>query len=458
MPGNFYIFNARIVNEGETFKGGLIILNGLIHRVIRSETPARDMEEAKGLPSLDAGGKFLIPGVIDDQVHFREPGLTHKGDIYTESRAAIAGGVTSYMDMPNTQPQTLTQELLEEKFNLASEKSLANYSFYIGASNDNLDEILKTDPGKVCGLKVFMGASTGNLLVDNPDTLDNIFGKVKFLVAVHCEDEPIIRKNAEYFRGLYGENVPLSVHPLIRSEEACYKSTSFAVNLAKKYNTRLHVLHLSTAHEMSLFSNERPLREKRITAEVCVHHLWFSDEDYKLLGNRIKWNPAVKTKNDREALWKALLEDKLDIIATDHAPHTLEEKSNTYFRAPSGGPLVQHSLPAMLDFYREGRLSLEKVVEKMCHAPAECFLLDRRGYIREGYWADLVLVDPDHPREVNPSNIYYKCGWSPFEKHIFSSRITHTFVNGNLAYEDEPDLLDGHFNDSSRGIRLKFNR
>jgi dihydroorotase len=458
MPGNFYIFNARIVNEGEIFVGSLIIRDGLIRKIIRKGEAGTEAGETSGLPSLDAGGKILIPGVIDDQVHFREPGLTHKGDIYTESRAATAGGVTSFMDMPNTQPQTLTQELLEEKYGLAADKSIANYSFYIGASNDNLDEILKTDPGKVCGLKLFMGASTGNMLVDNPETLDRIFSNVKFLIAVHCEDEAIIRTNTERFRELYGEDVPSYAHPLIRSEEACYRSTSLAVKLARKYDARLHVLHLSTAREMTLFSNDRPLTEKRITAEVCIHHLWFSDNDYKTLGNLIKWNPAIKTIQDREALWKALLEDKIDVIATDHAPHTLEEKSKKYFKAPSGGPLVQHSLPAMLDFYRQGRLSLEKIVEKMCHAPADCYRVDRRGYIREGYWADIVLIDPDQPWEVSPSNIYYKCRWSPFEKHIFSSRITHTFVNGNLVYESKPQFLEGHFNEASRGMRLEFNR
>jgi dihydroorotase len=458
MSGNYYIFNARIVNEGEIFDGALVIRNGLIHKVIRSEEISAYAEEIQGLPSLDAGGKFLIPGVIDDQVHFREPGLTHKGDIYTESRAAVAGGVTSFMDMPNTVPQTLTQELLEEKYQLASGKSLANFSFYMGASNDNLDEILKTDPVNVCGLKVFMGASTGNMLVDNPEALENIFSKVQFLVAVHCEDEPTIRSNMEHFRQLYGEDVPIMAHPLIRSEEACYRSTSLAIRLAGKYHSRLHVLHLSTAHEMALFSNELPLSEKRITAEVCVHHLWFSDNDYAILGNKIKWNPAIKSAHDRESLWQALLDDRIDIVATDHAPHTMEEKANNYFKAPSGGPLVQHSLPAMLDFYMNGRLSLEKVVEKMCHAPAECFQVDRRGYIREGYWADVVIVDTDKPWEVHSSNILYKCGWSPFEEHTFSSKITHTFVNGNLVYEAEPEILENQFDESFRGMRLKFNR
>jgi dihydroorotase len=458
MPGDYYIYNARIVNEGEIFHGSLLIRDGLIQKVIRTKETAVQPGEANGIPFLDAGGKFLIPGVIDDQVHFREPGLTHKGDIFSESRAAVAGGVTSFMDMPNTVPQTLTQELLEQKYHLAAEKSIANYSFYMGASNDNLDEILKTDPEQVCGLKLFMGASTGNMLVDNPETLEKIFSKVKFLVAVHCEDEATIRSNMEHFRELYHDDVPLFAHPLIRSEEACYRSTSLAVQLAKKYSTRLHVLHLSTAHEMALFSNDLPLADKKITSEVCVHHLWFSDNDYRTMGNRIKWNPAIKSPHDRESLWKALLEDKLDVIATDHAPHTLEEKALSYLKAPSGGPLVQHSLPAMMDFYHQGMISLEKVVEKMCHAPAVCFRIDRRGFIREGYWADLALIDPDQPWKVHPSNIFYKCGWSPFEDHIFSSKISHTFVNGNLVYEAEPQLLENHFNESARGLRLKFNR
>ena len=454
MNNNIYIHNARIVNEGEIFEGGVIVRDGMISRVLK----AGEIADTKGLAEIDAKGKYLIPGVIDDQVHFREPGLTHKGEIHTESRAAVAGGVTSFMEMPNTNPQTLTQQLLEEKYRLGSEKSFANYSFYMGASNDNLDEILKTDPRQVCGLKVFMGASTGNMLVDNPDTLEHIFSQVDFLIATHCEDEPTIKANMEKFHELYGEDVPILAHPLIRSEEACYRSSTFAVQLAKKYNSRLHVLHLSTASEMALFSNELPLDQKRITAEVCVHHLWFSDNDYPVLGNRIKWNPAIKSAHDRESLWKALLDDRIDVIATDHAPHTLEEKTNKYFKAPSGGPLVQHSLPAMLDFRKQGRLSLEKVVEKMCHAPAVCFQVDRRGFIREGYYADLVLVDPAQSWEVRPSNLYYKCGWSPFEEHQFNSKITHTFVNGNLVYEAEPDMLNGNFNEEVRGIRLAFNR
>ena len=446
------IKNATLVNEDTIFAADLLIRDGRIEKI------ASEIAATADIQILDAKGKTLIPGMIDDQVHFREPGLTHKGTIASESRSAVAGGTTSYMEMPNTNPQTLTQELLEEKYRLGAEKSFANYSFYMGASNDNLDEILKTDPRTVCGLKVFMGASTGNMLVDNPDTLENIFSRVKFLIATHCEDEPTIRTNMDKFRELYGEEVPIQAHPLIRSEEACYRSSTLAVQLAKKYDSRLHVLHLSTASEMVLFGNELPLDQKRITAEVCVHHLWFSDNDYTILGNRIKWNPAIKSAHDRESLWKALLDDRIDVIATDHAPHTLDEKANKYFKAPSGGPLVQHSLPAMLDFWKQGRLSLEKVVEKMCHAPAVCFQVDRRGFIREGYYADLVLIDPAQAWEVRPDNLYYKCGWSPFEEHHFESKITHTFVNGNLVYEAEPDMLNGNFNEEIRGMRLIFNR
>jgi dihydroorotase len=458
MPSSFHIANATIVNEGRIFKGDVFVREGRIFKVI----PAGKID-GRYLPQgtyikIEAGNKYLLPGVIDDQVHFREPGLTYKGDISSESKAAVAGGVTSYMDMPNTIPNTLTRELLEEKYSLASEKSLANYSFYMGASNYNLDEILNTDPGKVCGVKVFMGASTGNMLVDDKDTLRNIFEKVPLLVAVHCEDEEIIRRNISRFREIYGEDVPMTAHPLIRSEEACYYSTSVAVSLARQYNTRLHVLHLSTAHEMELFENDKPLHEKRITSEVCIHHLWFSDEDYKNYGTRIKWNPAIKTTYDRESLWDALLNDKLDVIATDHAPHTLEEKAGKYFKAPSGGPLIQHSLVAMLDFYKEGKISLEKIVEKMCHAPAVCFNIENRGFIREGYWADLVIVDLQHTWKVTGDNILYKCGWSPFEGHVFNSGISHTFVNGNLAYEYEPAIRNGLFNETAGGMRLTFKR
>ena len=458
MAADLYIHDAILINEGEVFPGSMLVDGGKILKVLREgeEAPA-GMLSAHTI-RVNASGKHLLPGVIDDQVHFREPGLTHKGELSTESRAAVAGGVTSFMEMPNTNPQTLTQELLEGKYRLGAEKSLANYSFYMGASNDNLDEILKTDPAGVCGLKVFMGASTGNMLVDDPGTLRDIFSQVPFLVAVHCEDEYTIRANTAMFHAAYGDDIPMFAHPLIRSEEACYRSSSLAVNMAKEFGTRLHVLHLSSAHEMALFDNSLPLAEKKITAEVCVHHLWFSDTHYEALGGRIKWNPAIKTAHDRESLWKALLDDRLDVIATDHAPHTLEEKANSYFRCPSGGPLVQHSLPAMLDFYHEGKISLEKVVEKMCHAPAVCFGIDRRGFLREGYHADLVLVDLDATTRVHTDNLHYKCGWSPFEGHTFNSKITHTFVNGTLCYEAEPDLLNGNFNGEARGERLIFNR
>ena len=458
MPGSFLISNAQIVNEGRTFAGSLIVRDGMIRRILHAGKGRITREELSGLTEIDATGKHLLPGVIDDQVHFRDPGLTHKGDIHSESRAAVAGGVTSFMDMPNTHPQTLTQELLAEKYVIGAEKSLANFSFYMGASNDNIGEILKTDPRNVCGLKVFMGASTGNMLVDDPVTLDRIFSQVKLLVAVHCEDEPTIRNNSAIFREKYGEDVPIGAHPLIRNVESCYRSSSLAVNLAKEFGTRLHVLHLSSAEEMVLFDEDLPLEEKMITAEVCVHHLWFSDQDYQRLGTRIKWNPAIKSPSDREGLWQALLDDRIDIVATDHAPHTLPEKSNSYFKAPSGGPLVQHSLPAMLEASQQGRLSIERVVEKMCHGPARCFRVENRGFIREGCYADLVLVDMDAPWKVEGENILYKCGWSPFEGQTFRSKITHTFVNGNLVYEAVPSLLNGMFDESARGMRLSFNR
>lgn len=458
MTAGLFISNVLIVNEGDTFTGSVLVEDGKIRSILREGDKLPEGIPGPGSIIIDAKGKYLLPGIIDDQVHFRDPGLTHKGDIFTESRAAVAGGVTSFMEMPNTSPQTLTQNLLEEKYRLGAEKSLANYSFYMGASNDNLDEILNTDPALVCGLKVFMGASTGNMLVDDPKALQAIFSRVPFLVAVHCEDEPTIRHNAALFREAYGEEVPLQAHPLIRSEEACYRSSSLAVNMAREYDTRLHVLHLSTAHEMVLFRNDIPLQDKRITAEVCVHHLWFSDMDYHTLGTRIKWNPAIKTSFDREELWTALLDDRIDVVATDHAPHTLEEKSNAYFKAPSGGPLVQHSLQAMLEFAREGKITIPKVVEKMSHAPALCFGVKDRGFIRPGYAADLVLVDMAAIEEVVPGNIHYKCGWSPFEGTEFHSRITHTFVNGTLVYEASPSLLSGHFNEEYRGERLIFNR
>ncbi len=446
----YQIINARIVNEGEIFDGTVLIDNGiisLIERVDFCDTPLHE-----GYEYVDAGGNFLIPGVIDDQVHFRDPGLTHKADMQTESKAAVAGGITSFMEMPNTVPNTLTQELLEEKYRMAAQKSLANYSFYMGASNDNLEEILKTDPRTVCGVKVFMGASTGNMLVDDANTLEGIFKNAKLLVAVHCEHEPTIQKNVQLFKQKYGEEIPLEKHPEIRSEEACYLSSSFAVELAQKHNTRLHVLHLSTEKETGLFDNKKRLKEKRITAEVCAHHLWFSDEDYKTHGTKIKWNPAIKKPSDRDALLQALLDDKLDVVATDHAPHTEEEKENTYFKAPSGGPLVQHSLVAMLELHRQGKISMEKVVEKMCHAPAVCFQLEKRGFIKEGYHADLVVVNTNDAWRVDKENILYKCKWSPFEGQTFHSKVQCTFVNGHLVYRN------GTFDERVKGQRLLFNR
>ncbi|MBT4477967.1 MAG: dihydroorotase, partial [Flavobacteriales bacterium] len=392
------------------------------------------------------------PGIIDDQVHFREPGLTHKANIYTESKAAIAGGITSYMEMPNTNPQTLTQELLEQKFKIAEEDSLANFTFFMGVSNNNLEEVLKTDPKTVGAIKIFMGSSTGDMLVDDRKVLEEIFSKTPMLIAVHCEDENIIQENIAKAKEIFGEEVPISEHPNIRSEEACFKSSSFAVELAKKHNSRLHVFHLSTEKEIKLFDNTIPLSEKRITAEVCIHHLWFDESDYQEKETLIKWNPSVKKKSDQEALFQALLDDKLDVIASDHAPHTLEEKKNPYFKSPSGGPLVQHTLLAMLEFYKNGKITLEKVVEKMCHNPAICFQIEDRGFVKEGFFADLVLVDLEKSWEVTKENILYKCGWSPFEGQNFHSTITHTFVNGHIAYEY------GSFDESTKGQRLKFNR
>jgi dihydroorotase len=445
------IVNAVIVNEGRAFKGAVLItgdrITGIYEDDLKQIPPKNSLTQV-----INAKGRYLLPGVIDDQVHFREPGLTAKGDIQTESRAAVAGGVTSFMEMPNTNPQTLTQKLLEEKYKLGAQKSIANYSFYMGASNNNLDEILKTNPKNVCGIKVFMGASTGNMLVDDPNVLAAIFEKAPCLVATHCEDEETITNNTEIFREKYGDNVPVEAHPLIRSVEACYKSSSLAISLAHQYNTRLHVLHLSTGHEMVLFDNEIPLKDKRITAEVCIHHLWFSDEDYEQRGMFIKWNPAIKTSLDREILLESLLDDRIDVIATDHAPHTAVEKNNTYFKAPSGGPMVQHSLVAMLELSRQGKISVEKVVEKMCHNPAICFQVSERGFIREGYKADLVLVDMDCAWTVSSDNILYKCGWSPFDGLSFNTKVTHTFVNGQLVYEN------GIFCEGVYGERLLFDR
>jgi len=451
MKKKYIITGATLINEGRSFKASVLISDGLISRIFEGET-FEPTPEAADAEIIDGTGKWLIPGVIDDQVHFRDPGLTHKGDLYTESRAAVAGGVTSFMEMPNTVPNALTQDLLEQKYSMAAEKSLANYSFYMGASNDNLAEIIKTNPRKVCGIKVFMGASTGNMLVDKAETLEGIFRDAPTLVAVHCEDEDIIRSNTAAMRKKYGEDIPLEAHPLIRSREACLKSSTLAVSLAKKYNTRLHVLHLSTADELALLSDAPSDERKRITAEVCVHHLWFSEQDYPKLGSRIKWNPAIKSASDRDALMQALLDGRLDVVATDHAPHTLQEKANPYFSCPSGGPLVQHSLLAMLEMSRQGKISPEMVVEKMCHAPARIFSVDKRGFIREGYHADLVLIDPEQNQEVQPENILYKCGWSPLEGVTFHSKITHTFVGGHLAWQND------RFDNSQPGNRLIFNR
>ncbi len=444
---NYLIKNANIVNEGKTFSGSVLVKDGMIDRISEGENLQPD-----GAEVIDIKGKFLIPGIIDDQVHFRDPGLTHKGDIYTESKAAVAGGVTSFMEMPNTIPNTLTQELLEEKYKMGAEKSLANFSFYMGASNDNLEEIIKTNPRNVCGVKVFMGASTGNMLVDNPTTLEGIFKNSPCLVAVHCEDEATIKENTEQAVAKYGRDLPIHIHPSIRSAEACFKSSSFAVEMAKKHGTRLHVLHISTEAETALFQNDIPLKDKKITAEVCVHHLWFSAEDYAKKGTFIKWNPAIKTIGDKKGLFIAMLENKLDVIATDHAPHTISEKLNTYFEAPSGGPMVQHSLVAMMEFYHRGKITMERIVEKMCHAPAECFSVEKRGFVREGYYADLVVVDPNKSWKVLKSNVLYKCGWAPLEGVTLNSKVMKTFVNGNLVYNQ------GKFNDDIKGQRLLFDR
>lgn len=440
------IVNANIVNEGQVFQGDVLINGQFIERI------GKDLSSQKADRVVDIRGKYLLPGAIDDQVHFREPGLTHKGNIYSESRAAVAGGVTSFMEMPNTNPPTFTQELLEQKYQIASKTSLANYSFFIGAANDNLDEVMKTDIRKVCGLKIFMGSSTGNLLVDDPKTLEGFFSRFPSVIAAHCEDEPTIRQNNADYKERYGEDVPIEYHPLIRSAEACYKSSSFAIGLAKKHGTRFHVLHISTTLETELFDNSIPLENKKITAEACIHHLWFNSDDYARMGTRIKWNPAIKTANDQTEIFRALLEDRIDVIATDHAPHTLEEKKNTYFKAPSGGPLVQHSLVAMLEFYHQGRIKLEKVVQKMAHNPAILFNVSKRGFIREGYFADLVVVDLNKPWTVKPENILAHCGWSPFEGTTFQSTVTDTFVSGHHAYSE------GKLDESKKGERLLFER
>ena len=439
------IKNAQLVNEGNVYQSDVLIEDKIIKQIAAEINVEADK-------IIDAEGLHLLPGVIDDQVHFREPGLTHKANIYTESKAAVAGGITSFMEMPNTNPQTLTQKLLEDKYQIAAQSSIANYTFFMGVSNDNLSEVLKTNPRNVGAIKIFMGSSTGNMLVDNKTVLEEIFTKSPMLIAVHCEDEETIQENIIKAKKVFGEDVPISEHPNIRSAEACYKSSSMAVKLAKKHNTRLHVFHISTEKEIALFDNKLPLKEKRITAEVCIHHLWFDESNYAEKGTFIKWNPAIKKQSDKEALLQALLDDQLDVIATDHAPHSFEEKSNTYFNAPSGGPLVQHALPAMLYLVNQGKISLDKVVEKMCHNPAICFQIENRGFIREGYFADLVLVNLNKSWEVNKENIFYKCGWSPFEGEAFNAQITHTFVNGHIAYEY------GCFDETNIGMRLTFER
>ncbi|WP_423820013.1 dihydroorotase [Salinimicrobium sp. TIG7-5_MAKvit] len=441
------IKNAKIVNEGAIVEGDVFIEDGIIKEIASSISA-----KSPNLTIVDAEGNYLMPGVIDDQVHFREPGLTHKETIETGSKAAVAGGITSFIEMPNTQPQTTTIELLEEKYKLAEATSYANYAFMFGGTNDNLEEIKKIDPKTVPALKLFLGSSTGNMLVDDEKVLEKIFKESLVLIAAHCEDEKTIQENLQKYTAEYGDDIPVELHPKIRSEEACYISSSKAVALAKKTGARLHVFHLSTAKELKLFDSKKPLKDKMITAEVCVHHLWFNDEDYGKKGTFIKWNPAVKTQKDQEALLKGLIEDKIDVIATDHAPHTREEKKNVYTKAPSGGPLVQHALPAMLQMYHQGKISLEKIVEKMCHNPAILFDIEKRGFIREGYKADLVLVDLNAPWAVQPGNTLYKCGWSPFEGTTFKSRVTHTFVNGNLVYKNF------NFTPFVQAERLKFDR
>jgi dihydroorotase len=445
------IENASIVNEGQKFLGSLLIRNGLIEAIWKNTAAPQDLKQNVDR-TIDATGLLLIPGVIDDQVHFREPGLTHKGNIYSEAKAAVAGGVTSFMEMPNTNPQTTTIEELDKKFEIANKTSLANFSFYLGATNNNIEEIVKIDPKKVCGVKVFMGSSTGNMLVDNIDALNKIFKHSPVLVATHCEDETTILASINSYKEKYGEGITFAMHPFIRSEEACYLSSSLAVKLAKQHGTRLHVLHISTKKELELFDNSLPLEQKRITGEVCVHHLWFSENDYEKLGWRIKWNPAIKTEADRLGLIDGLINGKLDVVATDHAPHTHEEKVKPYLQCPSGGPMVQHSLVAMLEMAKKGTFSIELVVDKMCHAPAKLFGVEKRGFIRESYFADLVLVDPKANWTVSKENIHYRCGWAPLEGNTFSSKVLFTIVNGNVVYDN------GIFHEGIKGQALEFIR
>jgi len=446
MTKRILITDANIVNEGKIIRGDVYVEDGLIFSV------GGNLKAFEADITIDAKGKHLLPGLIDDQVHFREPGLTHKAEIYTEAKAAVAGGITSFMEMPNTVPQATTLELLEEKYQIAAEKSLANYSFYLGATNDNLDVILKADPENICGIKVFQGSSTGNMLVDNQETLENIFEKCKMLIATHSENDDMIKANLAKYQGEYGDDIPVKYHPKIRSAEACYDASKRVVDLARKHGTKLHILHISTGKEVSLFDNTLPLEEKRITAEACVHHLWFSEEDYEEKGTLIKWNPAVKTAEDREEILQGVLDGHIDVIATDHAPHTLEEKDSVYTKAPSGGPLVQHNLVALLEMYHQGKISLEQIVQKTSHNVSILFEIEKRGYIRPGYHADLVLVDLDSPWKVSKENILSKCGWSPFEGQTFKSKVTHTIVSGHLVFENDT------FHEEQKGQRLKFSR
>ena len=441
---NYILKNGVLVNEGRRTEADILVKNGKIQKIGPS------LKEV-GAEIIDVKGSFILPGCIDDQVHFREPGLTHKASIYSESRAAVAGGITSYMEMPNTVPNATTQELLQDKYDIASKNSLANFSFFMGATNDNLEEVLKTDPKRVCGVKVFMGSSTGNMLVDNKETLEGLFSNVSMLIATHCEDEQTIQRNLQDAKEKYGENIPIGQHPVIRNEEACYLSSSLAVSLAKKHNARLHVLHISTAKETALFDADTPLAEKNITAEACVHHLWFTEDDYSTFGTKIKWNPAVKSKSDRDGIWAALLDNRIDVVATDHAPHTLEEKNNNYLNAPSGGPLVQNALLSMFEHAKNGKISIERIVEKMAHNPAILFRVEKRGYLREGYFADLVVVKPEASEIVAKENILYQCQWSPFEGTKFSYSIDKTFVNGSLVY-DRGEIIE-----AGNGKRLSFN-
>lgn len=440
----YLIKNGNIVNEGKIEQKDILIEGTLIAKI------DTDISDATATV-IDAAGRYIIPGIIDDQVHFREPGLTHKANIYTESKAAVAGGVTSFMEQPNTKPAALSQELLEQKYQIAAQSSLANYTFFMGTSNDNYEEVIKTDFSKVGALKIFMGSSTGNMLVDDEHVLSKIFANVNGIIVTHCEDEHTIKTNTEKYKTLFGDNIPMNYHPIIRDDEACYLSSKLAVDLAKKHHSRLHVFHISTEKELSLFTNQIPLKEKRITAEVCVHHLYFDERDYASLGSKIKCNPAIKYKSDKEALLAGLMDNRLDVVATDHAPHTLEEKNNPYLKAPSGLPLVQHSLNIMLEFYQQGKITLEKIIEKMCHAPADCFRIENRGYLKEGFFADIAIVDINETWQVSKGNILYKCKWSPLEEHIFQGKIKQTFVNGHLVYDN------GIFNESKKGERLLFN-